>query len=228
MDVSAPWGWCRHESPPLCVRATYISPLCRWACFCFFCSYVRHLTHYLHSSLRPFPSPLLCCLTGIDFKVKTIEVDGKKVKLQVWSVGDSCSVSLISFPSLVTGADAPEPPAFCCVERGISSLISKSWWHCTIPDAHLVHSPVSPIHIALHWNEMLCFKNDWIVVWNLYELFWSYSISCQKWNQCCYFHQNILCKYLSFYFTAKCMPPHATGTGFPMVMYLETGHRPRN
>lgn len=140
--------WCRHESQPLCVRATYISPLCRWACF--FCSYVRHLTHYLHSSLRPFPSPLLRCLTGIDFKVKTIEVDGKKVKLQVWSVGDSCSVSLISFPggSETSAPDAAESPAFCCVERGISSLISKSRWHCTIPDAHLVHSPVSPIHIA--------------------------------------------------------------------------------
>lgn len=35
VDVSAPWGLMhlRHDSPPLCVRATYISPLCRWACF---------------------------------------------------------------------------------------------------------------------------------------------------------------------------------------------------
>lgn len=184
------------------------------------CSYVRHLTHYLHSSLRPFPSPLLCCLTGIDFKVKTIEVDGKKVKLQVWSVGDSRSVSLLSFPGLVTGA-------FCCVERGISSLISKSWWRCTIPDAHSVHSPVSPVHSAC--IEMKYFASRMIE--SLCEIymnyFWSYSISCQKWNQCCYFHQNVLCEYLSFYLTAKWMPPHATGTGFPMVMYLETGPRPR-
>lgn len=42
---------------------------------------VMYLTRYL----SPFSSSLSpSSLPGIDFKVKTIDVDGKKVKLQVW------------------------------------------------------------------------------------------------------------------------------------------------
>lgn len=69
-----------NQSPPF-VRVTHI--FCNVG-GCVFSSYVRYLTHYL-LLFPPLCSFLpSCCLSGIDFKVKTIEVDGKKVKLQVW------------------------------------------------------------------------------------------------------------------------------------------------
>lgn len=45
-----------------------------WACLASVCD--------VFNLLPPPPSP--SSLPGIDFKVKTIDVDGKKVKLQVW------------------------------------------------------------------------------------------------------------------------------------------------
>lgn len=110
-DVSAVWGWTFRRGggrqagvPTLVCESDLYIPLCRWACP-LYSSYVWHLTQYLHSSLCPLLSPLLCCLTGIDFKVKTIEVDGKKVKLQVWSVvtvaPSLCTRFRATFPALI-------------------------------------------------------------------------------------------------------------------------------
>lgn len=50
-----------------------------WVCFEAICDVFNSLTFSFFSS-----SLCLSPLPGIDFKVKTIEVDGKKVKLQVW------------------------------------------------------------------------------------------------------------------------------------------------
>lgn len=49
-----------------------------WVCFESICDVFNSLSLSGFSSLSLFPLP------GIDFKVKTIDVDGKKVKLQVW------------------------------------------------------------------------------------------------------------------------------------------------
>lgn len=64
-------------------------PLTVQECALFFClTYIMHSEEFylfyqlVLSLLCPFLSPRY--LPGIDFKVKTIEVDGKKVKLQVW------------------------------------------------------------------------------------------------------------------------------------------------
>lgn len=90
----------------------------------FFGSYVWYLTQYLHC-LCPFPFPPLCCLAGIDFKVKTIEVDGKKVKLQVWSVGTVAPSLCFCFFVELWWQISLSPlslPSICCAERRMSCL----------------------------------------------------------------------------------------------------------
>ena len=75
VDVSAQWGQnlSGNESVPTPARVTYMS--CNVG-GCVLSSFVSYSTGCLSSCSPSLP--------GIDFKVKTIEVDGKKVKLQVW------------------------------------------------------------------------------------------------------------------------------------------------
>lgn len=51
-----------------------------WVCF----ESISDVFNSLSLCCFSFSSLSLCPLPGIDFKVKTIDVDGKKVKLQVW------------------------------------------------------------------------------------------------------------------------------------------------
>lgn len=38
---------------------------------------------FLEPLLR-FHAPACVCLTGVDFKIKTVELRGKKIRLQIW------------------------------------------------------------------------------------------------------------------------------------------------
>lgn len=47
----------------------------------------------LRSSVQLNVYTFACCacfLAGIDFKIRTIELDGKKIKLQIWYVSFTC------------------------------------------------------------------------------------------------------------------------------------------
>lgn len=186
MGLTFWWGEKQAWVPTLVSESDLYIPLCRWACL--FCSYVWHLTQYLHSSLCPFPFSLFCCLTGIDFKVKTIEVDGKKVKLQVWSVvtvaPSLCFRFWVELRGRVFLSYFPLPHFAVLKEESPSSnhqchdsWFGESWlmiWWCSLSESTCV-----TIHIAfLKWITMF---QDWLLVilLNLYFLFWSCSISCK-------------------------------------------------